>query len=82
VAGDLNTSDRAVSYRQMDSALSDAMRSSAAGATTYVGGWWPVLMLRIDHVFVTRGWCAADPGTFTPAGSDHLGVEVAVGPCA
>ena len=82
VAGDLNTSDRVVSYRQLDAALTDAMRAGAAGASTYVGGWWPALMLRIDHVFVTKGWCGADPGTFTPAGSDHLGVEVAVGPCA
>lgn len=81
VAGDLNTSDRGVSYRQLDAALTDAMRAGAAGATTYLGGWWPTLMLRIDHVFVTKAWCAADPGTFTPAGSDHLGVEVAVGPC-
>lgn len=82
VAGDLNTSDRVLSYRQLDAALTDAMRAGAPGATTYLGGLWPTLMLRIDHIFVTRSWCASDPGTFTPAGSDHLGVEVAVGPCA
>jgi endonuclease/exonuclease/phosphatase family metal-dependent hydrolase len=81
VAGDLNTSDRVLSYRELDAALTDAMRARSTGATTYLGGWWPALMLRIDHVFVTRSWCAAEAGTFTPAGSDHLGVEVSVGPC-
>lgn len=82
VAGDLNMSDRVVSYRKMDAVLTDAMLAGAGGATTYVGGWWPALMLRIDHVFVTPTWCATDPGTFAPTGSDHRGVEVAVGPCA
>ena len=82
VAGDLNTSDRVISYRELDGALTDAMRAGAPGVTTYLRGWWPALMLRIDHVFVTPTWCAADPRTFVPAGSDHLGVDVAVGPCA
>ena len=81
VAGDLNMSDRVVSYRLMDSAMTDAMRAGAAGWTTYVGGWWPTLLLRIDHVFVSPSWCATRPVTFTPAGSDHRGVDVAVGPC-
>lgn len=81
VAGDLNMSDRVVSYRKMDAALTDAMRAGAPGSTTYVGGWWPTLLLRIDHVFVTPSWCATRPVTFTPAGSDHRGVDVAVGPC-
>ena len=53
VAGDLNMSDRVVSYRKLDAALTDAMRAGAPGSTTYVGGWWPTLLLRIDHVFVT-----------------------------
>ena len=56
------------------------MLAGAPGATTYLWGWWPALMLRIDHVFVTPSWCATDPRTFTAAGSDHLGVDVAVGP--
>ena len=81
VAGDLNMSDRVVSYRKMDAALTDAMRAGAPGSTTYVGGWWPTLLLRIDHVFVTPSWCATGPVTFTPTGSDHRGVDVAVGPC-
>lgn len=81
VAGDFNTSDRVTSYRKLDAALTDAMRAGAPGATTYLWGWWPALLLRIDHVFVTPSWCATDPRTFTAAGSDHLGVDVAVGPC-
>ncbi|MGH2539045.1 MAG: endonuclease/exonuclease/phosphatase family protein [Actinomycetota bacterium] len=82
VAGDFNMSDRAVSYRTMDDALVDAMRAGVAGRTTYVGGWWSTLLLRIDHVFVDPTWCAADPGTFAVNGSDHRGVTVDVGPCA
>jgi endonuclease/exonuclease/phosphatase (EEP) superfamily protein YafD len=82
VAGDFNMSDRGVSYRAMDDALVDAMRAGTAGRTTYVGGWWSMLMLRIDHVFVDPSWCAAEPGTFTVTGSDHRGVTVDVGPCA
>ena len=82
VAGDFNMSDRVVSYREMDDALTDAMRADVAGRTTYVGGWWSPVLLRIDHVFVSPAWCAADPATFTVTGSDHRGVEVAVGPCA
>ena len=81
VAGDFNTSDRVVSYRDMDAALSDAMRADVAGSTTYVGGLWPLLMLRIDHVFVEPTWCASDAATFSVPGSDHRGLQVAVGPC-
>ncbi|CAN5796895.1 hypothetical protein BH18ACT17_BH18ACT17_05520 [soil metagenome] len=81
LAGDFNMSDRVSSYRVMDGALIDAMRADVAGRTTYIGGWWTSLLLRIDHVFVDPSWCAADPGTFTVAGSDHRGVVVAVGPC-
>ena len=82
VAGDFNMSDRVVSYRVMDDALIDAMRAGSAGRTTYVGGWWTATLLRIDHVFVVPAWCAADAGTFETAGSDHRGLQVAVGPCA
>jgi endonuclease/exonuclease/phosphatase (EEP) superfamily protein YafD len=81
LAGDLNMSDRVVSYRLIDGALTDAMEAGAAAETTYVGGWWTTLLLRIDHIFVDPSWCAADPSTVTIAGSDHRGVEAAVGPC-
>ena len=65
----------------MDAALTDAMRAGEAGRTTYVGGWWTTLLLRIDHVFVDPSWCASGQAPSSPAGSDHRGVEVAVGPC-
>jgi endonuclease/exonuclease/phosphatase (EEP) superfamily protein YafD len=81
VAGDLNMSDRVVSYRVMDAALTDAMRAETAGSATYVSGWWPMLMLRIDHVFVDQTWCASDPFTFGVPGSDHRGLHVSIGPC-
>ena len=68
VAGDFNMSDRVVSYREMDAALTDAMRADVAGSTTYVGGLWPLLMLRIDHVFVEpRGAPATRPPSRSPA---------------
>ena len=82
VAGDFNTSDRASSERIYDGPLRDAMRSSTFAASTYFGGWWPLLFLRIDHVWTTPGWCAADPSTFALPGSDHHGLQVSVGPCA
>jgi endonuclease/exonuclease/phosphatase (EEP) superfamily protein YafD len=82
IAGDFNMSDRVVSYRSMDAALIDAMRVGEAGRTTYAGGWWTTVLLRIDHIFVDRSWCADGAGTFVTAGSDHRGVEAEVGPCA
>ena len=81
VAGDFNMSDRVVSYRAMDAALTDAMRVGEAGRTTYAGGLWTTVLLRIDHIFVDHSWCADRAGTFVTAGSDHRGVEAAVGPC-
>ena len=81
VAGDFNMSDRVVSYRAMDAALTDAMRVGEAGRTTYAEGLWTAVLLRIDHIFVDHTWCADRAGTFVTAGSDHRGVEAAVGPC-
>ena len=81
VAGDFNTSDRASSERIFDGPLRDAMRADTFAASTYVGGWWPLLLLRIDHVWTTPGWCAAAPSTFALPGSDHRGLQVSVGPC-
>jgi endonuclease/exonuclease/phosphatase (EEP) superfamily protein YafD len=81
VAGDFNTSDRASSERIYDGPLRDAMRAGTFAASTYFGGWWPLLLLRIDHVWTTPGWCAADPSTFALPGSDHHGLQVSVGPC-
>ena len=81
VVGDFNMSDRSENYRIMDGAFVDAMREDHAPGSTYFGGLWPLLLVRIDHAFVSRGWCAADGATFVVPGSDHRGIEVAVGPC-
>jgi endonuclease/exonuclease/phosphatase (EEP) superfamily protein YafD len=82
VAGDFNMSDRVVSYRAMDATLTDAMRVGEAGRPTYAGGLWTTMLLRIDHIFVDRTWCADAAGTFVTAGSDHRGVQAEVGPCS
>jgi endonuclease/exonuclease/phosphatase (EEP) superfamily protein YafD len=81
VVGDFNTSDRALAYRIFDRSLRDAMRENTVAASTYFGGWWPTLFLRIDHAFVSTDWCAADGSTFPVPGSDHHGIQVSVGPC-
>ncbi len=82
VVGDFNTSDRAQSYRLLATAMRDAMRAGASPASTYDGGWWGTLFLRIDHAFVPIDWCAANGSTFAVPGSDHHGIQVTVGPCA
>jgi endonuclease/exonuclease/phosphatase family metal-dependent hydrolase len=79
--GDLNASDRTSAYRDLEQRLRDAMRVDGAAHATYVGGWWRVLQLRIDHAFVTRDWCAAAPTIFPVPGSDHLGLQVSIGRC-
>jgi endonuclease/exonuclease/phosphatase (EEP) superfamily protein YafD len=81
VVGDFNMSDRSENYRIMDGAFVDAMREHHAPGSTYFGDLWPLLLVRIDHAFVSRGWCAADGSTFVVPGSDHRGIEVTVGPC-
>lgn len=80
VAGDLNLSDRAAGYRELDGVLRDAMRANWAGPTSVRERLRPFL-LRIDHIFIPEDWCAADAGRFDIEGSDHRGVEVVVGPC-
>lgn len=81
VIGDFNMSDRSENYRIMDSAFVDAMREHNVPGSTYFGGLWPLLLVRIDHAFVSPGWCADDGSTFTVPGSDHRGIQVTVGPC-
>ncbi len=81
VVGDFNASDRALAYRIFDRSLRDAMREGGWAASTYFGGWWPALFLRIDHAFVSADWCATDGSTFAVPGSDHHGIQVSVGPC-
>jgi endonuclease/exonuclease/phosphatase (EEP) superfamily protein YafD len=80
LAGDFNMTDRSTSYRALDGAMRDAMRSSFA-ATTYDRWQWALLQLRIDHVFVSDQLCDMDGSTFTVPGSDHDALEVDVGAC-
>jgi endonuclease/exonuclease/phosphatase (EEP) superfamily protein YafD len=80
LAGDFNMTDRSTSYRALDGAMRDAMRSSFA-ATTYDRWQWALLQLRIDHVFVSDQLCDIDGSTFTVPGSDHDALEVDLGAC-
>jgi len=80
LAGDFNTSDRSHGYRRLHDHFRDAMRAHWAGPT-YIGGLWRPFLLRIDHVFVPKDWCAVHPKRFGLHGSDHRGVAVTVGPC-
>ena len=80
LAGDFNMTDRSTSYRALDGAVRDAMRSSFA-ATTYDRWQWALLQLRIDHVFVSDQLCDMDGSTFTVPGSDHDALEVGLGAC-
>jgi endonuclease/exonuclease/phosphatase (EEP) superfamily protein YafD len=81
IVGDLNLTDRAEGYRVLEASMRDAMRAGAWPGNTYRLHVWQVLLLRIDHLFVPNGWCAADPVTFDVPGSDHRGIEATVGPC-
>jgi hypothetical protein len=56
------------------------MRDGWAGPTS-VGQWAP-LLVRIDHVLVTQGWCGDDPARPPLTRSDHSAVAATVGPCA
>lgn len=80
--GDLNSTDRGRDYRALlgEGLLVDATREGV-GAPTSVGKWGAFLG-RIDHVLVSRGWCGDGPRRVPLPGSSHLGVTVAVGPCA
>ena len=80
VVGDFNLSDRTWAYRRLERALRDAGRASGAGPT-YVSTRYRPFLLRIDHIFVSRQWCAGGSGRFTITGSDHRGVLAEVGPC-
>jgi endonuclease/exonuclease/phosphatase (EEP) superfamily protein YafD len=80
VAGDLNMSDRTNAYRALTGSMRDAMRSGWAG-TTYGGGLFRLLQLRIDHVFEPGTWCSTAATTFDVPGSDHRGLSVRLGAC-
>ncbi|GAA4926233.1 endonuclease/exonuclease/phosphatase (EEP) superfamily protein YafD [Actinomycetospora succinea] len=79
VAGDLNSTDRARDYRLLDDRMTDAMRDGWAGPTSVTQ--WRAFLLRIDHLFVSRGWCGDDAHRVDLPRSDHDGIEATVGPC-
>jgi endonuclease/exonuclease/phosphatase (EEP) superfamily protein YafD len=80
LAGDFNETDRSQAYRTLASSFRDAMRTGWAGST-YTKGLFRLFQLRIDHVFTSTAWCAADAATFSVTGSDHEALEADVGPC-
>ena len=80
LAGDFNTSDRTNAYRALTTSTRDAMRSTWA-VTTYGGGLFRLLALRIDYVFEPPTWCSAGATTFEIPGSDHRGLSVSLGTC-
>ncbi len=81
LAGDFNMSDRSRGYREMSGSFRDAMRAGTPAGSTYENGLWSALFLRIDHIFTTPAWCAANGRRFPVAGSDHVGIEALLGPC-
>jgi Uncharacterized protein conserved in bacteria len=81
IIGDFNMSDRGQGYVDMSGTFRDAMRAGSWAANTYEGGVWKLLLLRIDHAFLSPSWCAADPTTFDVPGSDHEGIATDIGPC-
>ncbi len=82
IIGDFNLSDRGQGYRDMTGAFRDAMRAGSWAEDTFAGGLWRILLLRIDHAFLSPSWCAADSATFDVPGSDHEGLTTNIGPCA
>jgi len=80
VAGDLNSTDRARDYRLLDAQLVDAVRDGWVGPTSVTQ--WRAFLLRIDHLFVGRGWCGDAAHRIELPRSDHDGIEATVGPCA
>ncbi len=82
VAGDLNAPDRAADYALLDHDLRDVVRTNWAAPTSRkrVPGW-RLLLLRIDHIFVSEDWCGARGGRVEIGRADHLAVRATVGPC-
>ncbi|HTG47857.1 MAG TPA: endonuclease/exonuclease/phosphatase family protein [Actinomycetota bacterium] len=81
LSGDFNLSDRTHGYRILDGDFRDAMRAGRWARDTYIRGSWASAFLRIDHIFVSKVWCAGDPSRYFIPGSDHEGVTTTVGPC-
>lgn len=82
LAGDLNSTDRARDYRSLvdGDGLVDTQRDGWAGPTQVTT--WRLLLLRIDHLLVSRGWCGDAARRFGLPRSDHDGITATVGPCS
>jgi hypothetical protein len=80
VTGDFNATDRGRDYRELTTHLDDAMLDSW-GRPSQIGKW-SALLVRIDHLFVSPGWCADDSRWYKIPASDHRGLSSTVGPCA
>ncbi len=81
VAGDFNTSESSLIYREIDRQLDDAFRQAGAGA----GHTWPVAekfnlppmvqpFLRIDYIWTSDDFRAISADVGPAIGSDHLPV--------
>ena len=79
VTGDLNTTDRGRDYRVLTGHLTDAMLDRW-GRPSQIGKW-TALLVRIDHLMVTPGWCSDDSSWYPVPRSDHHGLVSTVGPC-
>jgi hypothetical protein len=82
LAGNFNLSDRTTGYRELASSFRDAMRANTSASATLSAWFLEPLVLRVDHLFTTRRWCAKESATFEVPGADHVGMVAAVGPCA
>ena len=84
IAGDLNIVDRGSSYDALTGAMTDAMRESRWATPTRARTLThTLLLLRIDHVFVSPSLCAAStPRVLDVLYTDHSPLLVDVGPCA
>ena len=50
------------------------MRSGGQAGSTFDGGLFAWVFLRIDHLFIPQAWCSEDTTTFGVPGSDHRGI--------
>jgi hypothetical protein len=81
LAGDFGIGDRSTPYRTLQGTFRDALRSGADAESTLRSAIWRPLLLRVDYVFTSKLWCAADAGAVDLEGAAHAGVSAAVGPC-
>lgn len=82
IAGDLNISDRQVLYDRFADRFDDAMRDTWGGPTSVKSKvLWRMLLLRIDHIFVSPSLCSDNAARHFLPLSDHRALTVDIGPC-